>query len=134
MAEEVDEEYIGPLAAARGPCFDACQVDAVVVERLQQVMQRTRLVAHRDNDRCLVVTGRWHCLAADDQKARGIVRAILDFLGNPRQSIQLTGHVTGNRGGIPLTLDPLGGLGVAGHRHALDIRIVRVQPLAALGQ
>src|SRR5690606_39166962 len=62
MAEEVDEEHVGPLATARGTGLDARQVHAVVVERLQQMMQRARTVAHGHDHRGLVVAGRRYFL------------------------------------------------------------------------
>src|SRR5690606_2142306 len=75
-----------------------------------------------------------HVLATDDQKARGIVRAVFDLLGQLAQPIQLSRHVNGDGRRIPLALHSLGGVGVARYRHALDVGVVRVQPLAALGQ
>src|SRR5690606_9834394 len=87
MAEELEEEYVGPLATARGTGLDARQVHAVVVERLQQMMQRARTVAHGHNHRGLVIAGRRHFLIADDQETRGVVRAVLDLLGNPGQPV-----------------------------------------------
>ena len=134
MTNEIDEEHVGPLATARGTSLDASQVDAVIVERHQQLMQRARLVAHGDDDRGLVVAGRRHFLAADDKEARGVVRAILDLLRQLGQAIQVGRHVAGDSRTVPLALDPLGRIGVAGNRHALDVRVVRIEPLAALCQ
>src|SRR5690606_25171318 len=60
VADAVDEEHIGPLATARRPRFDAGQVDAVGMERHQQLMQGARLVAHGNDDRGLVIASRRH--------------------------------------------------------------------------
>ena len=82
VTDAVDEEHIGPFAAARRPRFDPREIDAIGMKRHQQLMQRARLVAHGNDDRGFVITGGRYFLAADDKKARGIVRAILDFFGN----------------------------------------------------
>ena len=134
VADEVDEEHVGPFAAARRTGLDAGQVDAVLVEGHQEFMQGPGLVAHRDDDRGLVVAGRRHFLVADDEKARGVVRTVLDLLGEPAQTVELGRHVAGDGRRVPLALHPPGGVGIAGQRHALDVRVVRIQPLAALGQ
>ena len=134
MADKIDKEGVRPLTTARRPRFNARQVDAAGMERHQQLVQRARLVAHGDNDRGLVVAGRRHFLAADDQEARGVVRAILDFLRQLGQAIQAGRHITGDGRRIPLTFHPLRRIGIAGYGHALDVRVVGVQPLAALGQ
>lgn len=132
VADEIDEEHVGPFAAARRAGFDAGQVDTIVVERYQQLVQGPRLVAHGNDDRGLVVAGRRHLLVADDQEARGVVRAVLDLLVQLAQVVQAGRHVAGDRRRIPLALHPLGRVGVARHRHPLDARVVRVQPLATL--
>ncbi|MNH13822.1 hypothetical protein D3C79_734040 [compost metagenome] len=97
-------------------------------------MQRTWLVAHRNDDRGLVVAGRRYFLVTDHQEARGVVRAVFDLLGQTGQAIQVGRHIAGDRRRIPLTLDPLGRFGIARYGHALHVRVVRVQPLSALGQ
>ena len=41
MADEVDEEHVGPLATARRTGLDARQVDAVLMERYQQLDRKS---------------------------------------------------------------------------------------------
>ncbi len=104
------------------------------MERHQQLVERPRLVAHGDDDRGLVVAGGRHFLVTDDEETRGIVRAVLDLLAQFGQPVEAGRHVAGDGGRVPLALHPLGRIGIARNRHALDVGVVSIQPLAALRQ
>src|SRR5687767_1869322 len=91
MADDVDEEDIVPLAAARGTRLDTRHADAVLRERTEQTVERSgRLrVAGRYQQRGLVAAAGAEQLAADHQEARRIVRSILDLRDDDVQAVNL---------------------------------------------
>src|SRR5574341_674167 len=85
---DVDEEDIFPKrrAQARGARFDARHADAVLGERREQRVDGAGLVFRRHHERGAVLSGRRRVEVTEHEKARRVVRVVLD---RPREHAEL---------------------------------------------
>ncbi len=134
MAGDVDEERVLPLARMRRARLDAVQADAVLGERAEHVIQRTRLVVDGDQQRGAVVARGREQRTADHQEARGVVRAILDAGGHGLEAVDLARRLAGNGRRVVGMTRHTSRFGIAAYRDALDVRQVDAQPGLALLQ
>ena len=67
-------------------------------ERLEDRVERARLVAHREEDRCLVAAGRAARLAADDQEAGRVAADCPRCRAEHRHAVHPARQVGGDRG------------------------------------
>src|SRR6266404_816313 len=93
MALDVHEDHVLPGPLLGRPRFDLREIDPQSRERLEDPVERARLVAHGEEDRSLVVSRRTARVTADDQKARGVVRVVLDGGSENRHVVELPRQV-----------------------------------------
>src|SRR5438477_9008135 len=102
VALDVNEEHVFPeRGAASQPCargtrLDARHADAMLRERREQRMHRTGLVLRRHDDRSAIFPRRSRVEPAEHEKARGVIRRVLDRACEHRQAIALAGRFTGD--------------------------------------
>src|SRR5579872_7396877 len=96
MALEVDEEHVVPLAPVRGARLDAGQAHLVPRERLEQPVERPGGIGVTDRYEGRGSVGAtWRKeLAAQDQKARGVVGAVLDLGRQDLEPVDLGGRLS----------------------------------------
>ncbi len=137
MSFHVDEEHVVPVLAPRRPGFDEGHDDAMIRERLQQMMQNTgtaRRAARRHQDGRLVGTARRKQVAADNQESSRVVRAILDTVDEDSEIVNVGRNVGADcRRAFFITRAPRAS-GIARHADQLDVRQVFPQPATALRQ
>src|SRR5262245_36595144 len=134
MALDVDKKEIFPQrgARARRARLDAAHAHTVRGERGEQRVHRARLVLRRHDERGPVAPARRRIDVAEHEKARGVVRVVLDGARERGEPVALPGGLAGDRRRALLLRGALRSLGVRGHRHALGVRQVLRQPAVAL--
>src|SRR5690606_23352654 len=89
-------------------------------------------IARRKQQRRLVVTAGREQLAADDQKARGVVFRVLDLGNDDVQTVHLRCSLSGYRGRSVLIPRASCSLRIAADGDTLDARQVLIEPVPAL--
>src|SRR5262252_6532599 len=70
MALDVHEDHVLPGPLLGRPRLDLREIDPQARQRFEDPVERAGLVAHREEDRGLVMAGRPARMAADGQEAR----------------------------------------------------------------
>ncbi len=76
---EIDEEDIFRLGRPRRERLDPGQVQLVLLEQVQRIDQRTRIVRQAEHDRRLVVPRLARLLMADEREACLVVLRVVDL-------------------------------------------------------
>src|SRR4030095_5604156 len=89
MTLDVHEDHVFPRPLLGRPRFDLREVDPQTRQRLEDPVERAGLIAHREEDRGLVMAGRTARVTAHDQETRRVVRIVLDAASEAWDTVEL---------------------------------------------
>ena len=94
---QIDEEQVLPRARAQRTRFDFRDVDPVAGEHVERLVERADLVAHREQRGGLVGAGAAGRMVPDHQKARGVLRRVLDIARDHAEPVRRRRRLRGDR-------------------------------------
>src|SRR5262245_49114018 len=136
MTLNVDEKKVFPRATFERARLDAEQVECVFGKGFQGAIQYPNFIAHREQQRRLVVLGRlrWLRLTAKDSEASKVGRLILNIGGDDLELVMLRSQTAGNGCKLRGCRRKFSRASIAGNLLCRNSRKICREPPSALGK